>query len=99
MIAILKKILKDEKIDVTNEQIEGFLKDILAVISLEIVSESRARMNQQEIDIVSGHFKNKEYNEIVDIVRNKYSSAEWHNLIEKEVKITLDDYLANVIKG
>lgn len=98
MIEIFKKILKDKKADITNEQVEKIFKDILAILLLEIVGKSEYKMNSEEILVIKSYFQDKQYEKIVDMVRNKYTKEEWDKLIESEAEVLLGDYLKNVIK-
>ena len=98
MIKNLKKILQEKKNDITDEQTEKILRDILAVLLLEIVGKSEIKMNSEEVANIKSLFRDKQYEKIMEIVQKKYTDEEWEELVKEEAEKLLDDYFKNVIE-
>ena len=95
MIDLFRKYFKDR--GVSDEEIKDYAKDFTVVAVLHILGASEAKLDQLDRETIKGLWEDHRLDQIVHIIRLRYTKADWQKLVDTSVKPLLNDYFESVL--
>ncbi len=82
---------------VTDSQIEDYAKDFTVVAVLTLLGATEERLDETDRETIKGLWLDGKLDDIVRMVKERYTADQWQAIVNAHIKPLLDDYFKKIL--